>query len=132
MVEPRQQPGSQKHTIEVIKPINETDGARHMKGDAIITIDGDLVAVKIRTRNKRWGKISDPLEGPGTWTVMRFDKPGIRKHPDYKAIWKEVFFALGLNINERGSLCEKRELQREWGSTDDVCDCKRCEERKSD
>ena len=135
-----------KHTVEVIKPLpspkipsevlEEIEGlaveAKHQAtvGTALVTIDGVLVEVKVHRRAKKSEESTDPMVGSGTWTVMRFDNPEIKKHPDYKALWKEVFFALGLNWNERGYVCEKRELQREEQKKDD-CNCKKCEKRRT-
>jgi hypothetical protein len=137
-----------KHTVEVINPLPspkipsevlEAIGdlpveVKHQptSGTALVTIDGVLVEVKVHRRAKKAGESTDPMVGSGTWTVMRFDNPELKKHLDYKDIWKEVFFALGLNWNKRGGVCKKRELQREWtGTSPNVdCDCGECKERR--
>jgi len=101
--------------VIVLKPSDEDD-----KGCAIVAIEGKSVKVKIHYRlkdsnEKKWGACLEPNSictktglthagwilsgGKGTWAVMKFDDPEIRKRKDYKAIWKPVFFALKLNSN---------------------------------
>jgi hypothetical protein len=124
---------SEKHIVMVIKPLSRDVHVQLTAGDAIITIDGVLVGVKVHRRAKDAVEGTDPFESPGTWTVMRFDKPEIKKHPDYKAIWKEVFFALKLNWNERDYVCENQSLQLEFtGKKQPGCgECQRCKARKA-
>jgi hypothetical protein len=124
----------EKHEVEVIKPLD--------KDGAIVAIDSKLVKVKVHYRYKHASENDEVCEhgtlsqcllcGSGTWAVMKFDDLEMHKRKDYKAVWKEVFFALKMNQNERDYVCENQSLQREFaGKKQPGCgECEKCKSRQ--
>ncbi len=113
-----------------VKAINELNSDGKKFQSFVVEIDGVMVNVKVyrrlknakETGGKECGK-GCPLCTSGTWTVMKFSDPEIKKRSDYKKVWRECFFALELNYNPRDSLCKHGnvELQRDKP-------CKKCKE----
>jgi hypothetical protein len=44
--------------------------------------------------------------------VFKFDNPAIRERKDYRAVWRAVFFALKLNLNDELQVEEKRKWEK--------------------
>jgi hypothetical protein len=82
-----------KHEVKLINflPVSGKEAR-----NAVVSLNGKPHNVKVFYRLKK--DLSD--EFSQTWAVFRFD-PSLMGHPDYKEIWKETFFALSLNQNDK-------------------------------
>jgi hypothetical protein len=84
--------------------------------NAVVSIDGKPHNVRVFYRFKQ-GLSADSDDLCQTWAVFRFE-PNLKEHPDYKEIWKEPFYALSLNVNdkEHGLQREQREQLAAWAA----------------
>jgi len=92
-----------------VKLINDIPVSGKEARNAVVSIDGKLHNVKVFYRRSWWRMDylspdipANPDDFCQTWAVFRFD-PSIKDNPDYKEIWKETFFALSLNFNDKAN-----------------------------